>query len=108
MREQDHVADRRAVGEQHDEAVDADAGAGRRRHAVLERADVVGVVMHRFRVAGFLLLRLLQEARGLVFGVVQLREAVGDLAPGDVQLEALGDRPGCASLRRASGETSVG
>ena len=29
---------------------------------------------------------------GLIFGVIQLRKAVGDLAPGDEQLEALGHR----------------
>jgi hypothetical protein len=47
------------------------------------------------------------EARGLVLGVVQLREAVGDLAAGDEQLEALGDA-GLASDARASGLTSTG
>jgi hypothetical protein len=36
-------------------------------------------------------LRLFEEARRLVFGVVQLGEAIGDLAAGDEQLEALGD-----------------
>jgi hypothetical protein len=34
------------------------------------------------------------EARGLVLGVVELGEAVGDLAAGDEQLEALGDARG--------------
>ena len=62
------------------------------RQAVLERADVVGVVVHRLLVAGLLRLRLRGEARGLVLGVVQLGEAVGDLAAGDEQLEAVGDR----------------
>src|SRR5687767_8185584 len=47
--------------------------------------------MHRLRVARVLLPGLLGEALGLVLGVVQLGEAVGDLAPGDVELEALGD-----------------
>ena len=52
MREKDHVADRRRAGQQHDEAVDTDAFAGGRRHAVFEGADVVGVVVHGFVVAG--------------------------------------------------------
>src|SRR3990172_7713013 len=41
VRKQDHVADRRAVGEQHHQPVHADAGARRRRQAVLERADAI-------------------------------------------------------------------
>src|SRR6185437_7786496 len=40
LREEDHVADRRAVGEEHHQPVDADAFAGGRRKPVLERADV--------------------------------------------------------------------
>ena len=44
VREQEHVADGFRIGEQHDQTVDADAHAARRRHAVLERAHVVGVV----------------------------------------------------------------
>src|SRR5512137_36584 len=39
--EQDHVADRRRVGEQHGHPVDADALAGGGRHAVLEGPDEV-------------------------------------------------------------------
>src|SRR5688572_17835685 len=42
-REQDHVANRRRVGEQHDESIDADPLTAGRRHAVLERAHVVFV-----------------------------------------------------------------
>ena len=41
VREQDHVADRRGVGQQHHQTVDADAFTSRGRQAVLERADVV-------------------------------------------------------------------
>ncbi|ABA50357.1 Hypothetical protein BURPS1710b_2724 [Burkholderia pseudomallei 1710b] len=91
VREQQYVANRRAVGQQHHEPVDADPAAACRRHSVFERADVVGVEEHRLFVARVLLLDLLPEARGLVFGVVQFREAVRDFAAGDEQLEALGD-----------------
>src|SRR5712692_10652252 len=87
LREEDHVADRRAVGEEHHEAVDADAFPGRGRQPVLERANVVGVVIHGFLVARFLGARLRGEPRGLVVGVVQLGKAVGDLASGDEELE---------------------
>jgi hypothetical protein len=92
VREQDDVADARAVGEQHDQPVYAYALPGRRRQAVFERADVIGVVVHGLFVACFLLLCLLGEARRLVLRIVQLGKAVGHLAPGDVQLEAVGDR----------------
>src|SRR5215468_8050585 len=51
LREQDHVADRRTVGQQHHEPVDPDAFPCRRRQSVLHRADVVGVVIHRLLVA---------------------------------------------------------
>ena len=44
----------------------------------LERADEVGVVVHRLLVAGLLVRGLRLEARGLVLGVVQLGKAVGD------------------------------
>jgi predicted membrane-bound spermidine synthase len=96
-----------AVGQQHHQAVDADAAAAGGRHAVLQRADEVGVVVHRLLVAGVLVGHLGLEAGGLVFGVVQLREAVGVLAAGDEQLEALGDRR-VAVEARASGLTSTG
>src|SRR5262245_29261255 len=91
MWKEQNVADAGGVREQHDQAVYADAFPGGRRQAVLERADVVGVVVHRLFVSRGLGLRLLLEARRLVLGVVQLREAVRDLAPGYVQLETVGD-----------------
>src|SRR3990167_4305302 len=46
-REQDHVADAGAVGQQHHQAVDADAATARRGHAVFQRADEIGVVVDR-------------------------------------------------------------
>src|SRR5687768_15502674 len=66
MGEKDDVPDAGAVGEQHHQPVDAEAAARARRQAVFERADVVGVVVHRFLVAGIFHLRLFQETRSLV------------------------------------------
>src|ERR1041385_3570184 len=91
MGRQKNVANARAIGEEHDEAIDPHAFAGRRRQAVLQGPDVIGVVVHRFLVARSLRPGLFLETRRLVFGVVQLGEAVRDLAPADVQLETLGD-----------------
>ena len=52
-------------------------------------------------VAGFLLLDLLKETRGLVFRVIQFREAVGDFTTGDEQLKAFSDlRIGVAAARQ--------
>ena len=90
VREQQHVADGRRIGEQHGQTVDADAHAACRRHAVLERADVVGVVAHGLVVAHVLGLDLRTEALGLVDRVVELVEGVGVLVAADEQLEALG------------------
>jgi len=53
-REQNDVADAGAVGQQHHEAVDADAAAAGGGHAVFEGAHVVGVVVHGFLVAAVL------------------------------------------------------
>src|SRR5512139_2351058 len=74
LREQDDVADRGRVGQQHHQAVDPDAAAAGGRQAVFERADEVGVVVHRLLVAGLLLPHLFHEALGLVLGVVELGE----------------------------------
>ena len=54
LREKDYVADVGGVGEQHDQAVNANAAATGRRQAVFEGADEVGVVVHRLFVAGVL------------------------------------------------------
>ena len=88
MREEQHVADRRGVGEEHDEAVDADAAAGGRGQAVLEGADVVGVVVHGFVVTVALRIGLGLEAGGLIVRVVELGEAVAEFSAGDEELEA--------------------
>ena len=89
VREQQDVADGRGVGEQHDHAVDADADATRGRHAVLERAHVVLVVLHGLVVAAGLLLHLRGEALGLIDRVIELGERVGVLVRGDEELEAV-------------------
>ena len=90
MWEQNHVADGLRIGQQHHQAVKADAAAAGGGQAVFHCADVVGVVVHGFVVAGVFLRHLCSETGGLVFGVVQLRVAVGQLATDDEQLEAVG------------------
>ena len=91
VREQQDVANRWLVGEQHHHPVDPDAETGGRRHAVFERADIVGVEEHRLLIARTLARRLLAKPRGLVVRIVELRETVGELASADEELEAVGD-----------------
>src|SRR5690606_36651502 len=66
--EQEHVADGGDAGEGHDQAVDADAEAAGGGHAVLQGADVVGVVVHGLDVTGVLGGDLSAEPGGLVLG----------------------------------------
>src|SRR3954463_10763045 len=101
LREKNYIADAGAVGQEHHQPVDAKARARGGRHAVLEGADVIGVVVHRLLVSRLLLLHLLEEARRLVLGVVQLGEAIGDLLCVDEELEAVGElRIGIAAARK--------
>jgi hypothetical protein len=83
-------------------AVDADADSARGRHSVAEGADVVLVHLVGLVVALRALAELLQEAVALLEGIVQLREAVGDLHARHVQLEALRGR-GVAGPRLRQG-----
>ena len=67
------------VGEQHDEALDADAPAGSGRQAVVERVEERFVDRHRLGVAGRLGARLLLEQAPLHRRVVQLRVRIAEL-----------------------------
>ena len=58
---------------------------------MLQRTDVIGVVVHRLVAARVLLLHLFHEAGSLILRIVQLGEPVGHLAAGDIQLEAVGE-----------------
>src|SRR6185437_5774374 len=78
-----------AESEEHHQAIDADAETGGRRHSVLERPNVVGIVKHRLFIALIFAGNLGTEPGGLVLGIIQLRESVGDLAARDEELEAI-------------------
>ena len=88
-REEDHLADRVDAGQQHHQPVDPDPEAARRRHPVLQRADVVVVDVTGLRVAALLGARLGLERGELLGRVVLLAVGVAQLEPGDDQLEAL-------------------
>ena len=98
QRKQDHVADRRAVGQQHHQPVDADAFA-RRSAAARTRARGCSPRPSRAprgrRARRSCELRL--EPPALLVRIVQLAEGVGHLEAADVELEAL-DRVGIVRL----------
>src|SRR3990172_5389629 len=71
--EQDDVADRGLVGEEHHEPVNPDPLARCGRHPVLEGAHEVAIQPVRLLVAAGALGGLLGEALQLLLGVVQLR-----------------------------------
>src|ERR1700733_8015994 len=68
--EEDDVADGFGVGEDHGEAVDADAFAGGGGESVAEGSDVVFVHVHGFFVTTVFFGELRFEAGSLVVGVV--------------------------------------
>ena len=75
--EQQHVTDRRAVCQQHDQTIHAEAEAARGGQAVLKGVDVVVVDLGlAVRLNGLALSDLALEAGLLVDGVVQLAECV--------------------------------
>ena len=76
QREEKNVADGRAVGQEHDQAVNANAQTACRRQAVFQSAAVVFVHLMRFVIAAFPFFHLFDEAVALVDGVIQFREAV--------------------------------
>src|SRR5215218_1107049 len=89
QREQDDVANRGAVGQQHDETVDANSFTGRGRQAVFEGPDVVVVHCVRLLIPGGAVRQLCLEPPPLLRRVVELAEGIGHLEPSDIELEAL-------------------
>src|SRR6266851_247768 len=87
QRKKDDVPDRRAVGEQHHQPIDADTFPGGRGEPVLEGADVILVHGVRLEVAAGAALELRLEAAALLLRVVELAEGVRHLEAADVELE---------------------
>src|SRR5438445_1286113 len=76
QRKQDHISDRRAVGQEHHEPIDPDPFPARWRQPVLEGPDVVLVHLVRLEVAARAILLLRVEAAALLGRIVQLAEGV--------------------------------
>ena len=75
---------------------------------MLQCANIIRIKMHGLQITGILVLHLLTKTLRLVFGIIQFGKAIGYFAAADEELEAVGDKRVCVSLRRASGDTSVG
>src|SRR6266404_5995598 len=88
LREQNDVTDGGRVRKEHRQAVDADAFARRRRHAMAQRANIIPIHLLRHFVSALCHLRL--KAPLLFHWIVQLRKTIRDLHPCDVNLETLG------------------
>ncbi len=107
-REEEDVADGGAVGEEHDQAIHAEAEAARGGQAVLKGGDVVVVDLGlAVGLDGLALSDLALEAGLLIDGVVQLAEGIAVLGAVDEILEALGEGR-VMGLRLASGLISTG
>ena len=87
---QHHFANRVRIRQQHHQAVDADALAGRRRQTVRQRANIIHI--HFFRRFLPALFHLCAKTPLLIERIVQLRKAVGQFHPGHKELEALRQR----------------
>lgn len=88
MREEQHVTDTGSIRQKHHKAVNTDTAAASRGKTEFQRADVVGVVIHGFIIAVSLSIGLSLKAGGLVFRVIQFREAVSGFTTGDIKLKA--------------------
>src|SRR5581483_3614291 len=100
--EQDYVADRARIGQDHQQPVDAQAETARRGHAVLERRQEV--LVHR---VGLLLalapgLGLDLEASSLLVGIAELGVGRDELHAGDHEVGVL-DEPGSGAVRAGKG-----
>src|SRR5688500_7795120 len=71
QRKQDDVPDRRAVGEEHDETIDADALAAGGRQTVFQGADVILVHRVRLEIARLPILQLRLETAALLGRVIE-------------------------------------
>src|SRR5262249_28453496 len=76
-------------GQEHDQAIDADALAGSRRQTVLERADVVLVHLVRFEIARGARRQLRLEPPALLGRIVELAEGIRNLEAANIELEPL-------------------
>ena len=107
-REQDDFLDRVDAGEQHRHTIHADAEAAGRRHAVLERAEVVLVDRSRLGVAGILGRLLVLEPRPLLDGIVELASSRWPVLATSTNSSKRSVRHGSSRSTRASGEISIG
>jgi len=93
-------ADRGSAQQEHEEAVKAQAETARGRHGVGERLEKVLVGKRGFGVACRARLGLPLESVALLFGIVELAIAGGQLHPRDDEIGMLGKVPDAAMVLR--------
>jgi len=71
MRKKDHLANGGRIGQKHDQPVDADSLAGRRRHTVLQGLNIIPVHEMRLIVSGIPVSHLLGKTGKLVFRIIE-------------------------------------
>jgi hypothetical protein len=97
LREQDDLANRLLIGQQHEQPVNSDAKSTRGGHAVLERLNEVFVEDVSFFVAPGACFDLLGEARTLIDSIVEFGEGVRHFDPANERFETL-DQVGMPGL----------
>ena len=89
MGKQNHIPNRRRVGQQHNEPIDTDPLARSRRQAIFESANIVVIKVHGLVIPGLFGRDLRFEAIRLIFRVVKLAKSIGQLPPANKKLEPI-------------------
>ena len=90
-RERQHLTNAGGAGKHHQQAFNTDSDTARRRHGVFERAQEIGVELHRFRVASGGQQGLLGQSRSLLHRVDEFGVAGAEFAAEDDEIPALGE-----------------
>jgi hypothetical protein len=94
---ENHVANRVLTSDEHGQAVDADADASGRRHAILEGAQKVFVNRHGFIIAAFAQACLFFQSLSLVNRVIEFGVGVAEFFASNDELEAF-DKSGFRAM----------
>src|SRR5690554_2170087 len=70
--EQQNIANRCCIRQQHHQSVNTDPFTSRWRQAILQSADIVSIIVHGFIVPSFLFRHLSEKTFGLVLRIVEL------------------------------------
>jgi hypothetical protein len=86
---QNHIPNRTLIRQQHNQPVNADAFAGRGRHAVGQRPNKIFIERHGFVISPGARRQLLLKAPPLFVRIVELGKGIGAFHAADEQLETI-------------------